>query len=349
MLLSISARQAGNFKKYINDDSIVPTGVIIFNQQEWQYNSIGNDPGFEGIVDYVNRYEIPLYILNGTVENGTPLLYDSTNNRYRNIQPIMHYPAYFFTTWFQNFETRIKSLDDIDEIDFKYVFVSLNNKPHWHRCLQMDLIVKHDLLDCGAVTWNSWFLDQGRILDQKLDYTFKYWTPELLLLDEISEGKGGWENQLPMEYHQSYVQLISESTIKAMFLTEKTVPAFILHKPFIVSGPKGFHGILTDFGFQLYDEIFDYSFDEVEDTEMRFDMIAQNIKNLKKYSPDEFKIVYKQLWPKLVHNHNLVYELAKDAKLIPEFVRNLIKNDDPTVLGQDIYHYYHNKCTKNKD
>lgn len=348
MLLSISARQSGNFKKYMTDTSIKPTGVILFNQQEWQYNSIGNDPGFEGIVDYVNKYDIPLYIVNGTVEEGTNILHDVTNPRYKNIQPIMHYPGYFLTTWFQNFESRIKSADDIDNIDYKYVYVSLNNKPHWHRCLQMDLLVKNNLLDCGAVSWNMWFLDQGRILDQKLSYEFRYWTPEILLLDELKEGKCGWENQLPEQYHESYVQLISESTINAMFLTEKTVPAFILHKPFIVSGPKNFHKMLTSFGFKLYDEIFDYSFDSEDDIEKRFDMICQNLINLKKYTPDEFKFMYKKLWPKLEHNSKLLRELATDANLIPEFVRNLIKNDDEAVLNQDIYHYYHLKCTKNK-
>mgnify|MGYP000119709125 CR=1 FL=1 len=86
-------------KKYIDDDSIVPTEVVLLNYQEWEYTSIGVDPTFEELVDYVNKHNSSLTIINGSIE-ASPLLYDNTNERYKNIKPVIYWPTYFLSTWY---------------------------------------------------------------------------------------------------------------------------------------------------------------------------------------------------------------------------------------------------------
>ncbi len=75
MLLKHSCRlPVGPFKKkYIDDDSIVPTEVVLLNYQEWEYTSIGVDPTFEELVDYVNKHNSSLTIING--QSKPPLYY----------------------------------------------------------------------------------------------------------------------------------------------------------------------------------------------------------------------------------------------------------------------------------
>lgn len=201
MLLKHSTRlPAGHFKKYIDDDSIVPTEVVLLNYQEWEYTSIGVDPTFEELVDYVNKHNSSLTIINGSVESSA-LLYDNTNERYKNIKSVIYWPTYFLSTWYYKCkrETNTSHLSEDELIkeynqEFNYLYMSLNNKPHFHRCLQFDLLAKSDLLKDGAVTWNSWFNAEGRKLETSFYYPFKYWNPELLILDDTDIYWAGEQN-----------------------------------------------------------------------------------------------------------------------------------------------------------
>lgn len=38
---------------------------------------------------------------------------------------------------------------------YKYPFISMNNRPHSHRCVFMDYMSKHELIDKGAVAWHN--------------------------------------------------------------------------------------------------------------------------------------------------------------------------------------------------
>ena len=345
MLLKISCRHPGEFKKYMDDPTIIPTGVVLINYQEWEYTSIGTNPSFEELVDYVNKHDVPLHIINGSAPD-TMLLYDDSNLRYKNIQPIIYWPTYFLTCWFEHFRNGADTSAGVNELlsseynkEFDHLYVSLNNKPHPHRCLQIDLLAKNNILDKGAVTWNSWYLDQGRMLDQYIDYNWRWWEPKIMVLDEIN-GSGGWNTQLPNEYKHAFMQLTSETSVKAPFMTEKIVPALLFNKPFLVSSIEGFHAMLQSYGFVLYDEVFDYSFDSEPDIEKRFDMLTQNIVKLKDHSKDQLAVLYQQLLPKLIHNKRNLFKIATDAQLYPEFLLNLLKVDHELLLNEDIYHYY---------
>ena len=57
-----------------------------------------------------------------------------------------------------------------------------------------------------------------------------------------------------------FFQLVSETTTNHFFLTEKTVKPLLLKQPFLVFGNVGFHKKLKDYGFKLYDEVFNYDF-----------------------------------------------------------------------------------------
>ena len=51
------------------------------------------------------------------------------------------------------------------------------------------------------------------------------------------------------------------SQIDTLFITEKTWKPIVFKKPFLVWGGKGIHTKLKELGFELYEELFDYSFD----------------------------------------------------------------------------------------
>lgn len=346
MLLKISCRQPGQFAKYIADDTIIPTAVVLLNYQEWQYTSIGDNPSFEGLIDYVNKYEIPLTIINGA-DDSSPLLHDETNERYRNVQPIICWTTYFITSWFEGFTRDLGTARYEEDLvcaefnqEFDYLYVSLNNKPHPHRCLLIDLLAKCDLLKEGAVTWNSWYNDEGRLLDQFIRYTFRYWQPEILLLDEIESGRRGWETQLPDEYKHSFVQLISESSPDVIFITEKIVPSLFFNKLFLVSGAVHYHKKLQDLGFVLYDDVFDYSFDSEPDPEVRYTMLINNLLKLQGHTKDQLSVLYQLSLPKIQHNKKNLIRIAKDISFFPDYLVDLCENNPKVIEDTDAYFLY---------
>lgn len=345
MFLVHSCRRPGEIHHLMYDENVKPDAFLLLNYQEWQYNSIGDKPSFEEIVNYCNKKNIPFYIINGSVKEID--LYNKNDQRYNVIQPIIRLPYYFLQSWYRTYKNNInfKSVVDNDisfefNSDFKHLFISLNSKPHPHRCRQIDILVQHDLLKYGAVSWNSWEGAEGRNINQNVGYEWRFWKPELLILDDPVKVNHGWSSQIPKEFNNSFIQLISESSTNALFFTEKIVPSLIFTKIFLVSGPKDYHNTLKEWGFELYDEIFDYSFDSEIDDETRFQKLTKNLINLKHLTQNEMQSIYERLIPKLIHNKNQLEKIATDVTFFPEFLLNLFEKNDSCIVNEDIYHFY---------
>ena len=70
---------------------------------------------------------------------------------------------------------------------------------------------------------------------------------------------------VPEEFLKSAVSLFCETqTVLTSHLTEKTIKNLYYKKPFLGFACKGYYKFLVDNGFELYDELFDYSFDNFE-------------------------------------------------------------------------------------
>ena len=124
----------------------------------------------------------------------------------------------------------------------------------------------------------------------------------------------GWNqnnNEEDIEENNTYfMQLVSESQISKFFLTEKTIKPLIHGHIFLVDGVSGFHTLLkTKFGFKLYDEVIDYSFDTITDTQKRREGIIKNLENLRK---QDWKKIYKKLEKKIKFNQKHLIKVAYD-------------------------------------
>jgi hypothetical protein len=115
---------------------------------------------------------------------------------------------------------------------------------------------------------------------------------------------------MPLELNSSFIQLVTESEDTETFITEKTVTPILLNKPFLVASSVGFHHNLEQLGFQLYTELFDYSFDSESDIFVRYEKIVENIKRYIKLSPAELKQQYNNVIDKITYNRNLAIKYA---------------------------------------
>ena len=213
---------------------------------------------------------------------------------------------------------------------FQYSFCSLNNRSHPHRCLMMDMLAKHELIDKGAISWRNH--EDGR----PLYYEWKHFAPRVMLLSDIpSNDPYEFPNYYlpPKECDQSFVQLVSESTYKTIFVTEKTINPILCYRPFIVAAAPNFYKVLDQLGYVRYDELFDYSFDDVLDHDLRTEMIAQNIKRVTEMTPNQQLDMFNQLKPKLIHNFNVTMNYVLNENNWHPLLREAINYYNTTKIN----------------
>lgn len=291
--------------------------IILMNEQEHNYMNFGNKETltFGMLIDWVNERNIELVIVNGWRNNGN-VMHDVTKPRYNCIKEVIAYETAFFNIAHNSFSRMINKKDfHLNSAeDIKYTFVSLNNKPHYHRCLMVDMLEKHNLIENQAISWIITTTEQ----DFSNGYQFKHWKEKKLALTDTYAEVNDSYKMMPTEYYSSFVQVVNESTMLCDFITEKTTMPLFLQKPFVVFNTKGYNFWLKELGFELYDEIFDYSFDSIDDPDSRFEAGAIEISRINNMSREQQFMLYKEVVPKLEYNKKLAAKLAME---VPEIVK----------------------------
>lgn len=192
---------------------------------------------------------------------------------------------------------------------FTTPFISMNNRPHNHRCMFMDQMARYNLIDTGSVSWHN----------DNVPYQWKWWkTPQRLkLVDDFSNNGNSY--RLPIEWKSSFMNLVSECSINRIYFSEKTWIPLLCHKVFLSQSDQYFYKKFKECGFELYDEIFDYSFDDYADADIRTSMIMENVKNI---IGKDYNAMHNLLLPKLKHNFNRAITIATNNEYIPKIAKN---------------------------
>jgi len=301
--------------------------VILFCQTEFEFYRLQR---YDDIVDITRKKGIKIYALMGLdhhyidIPDNLEIVPWTTNFCRETVEQVCHY--YHFA------DRGISSIDDVlikdlNKLEYDNHYVYLNGKCHEWRSALIDTVAKHDLLKYSAYSWHGNYCGN-------LPYTFKYYDGSKKVLDQQYDTRKdqGW---LPKEYYTSFFQLVPETTLKCHFVTEKTMVPLLVGKPFLVAGSKGFHKRLKSLGFKLYDELFDYSFDDIDNMNQRYDAICEQIKKITALSLDQCREYHKVLQDKITYNRNRVIELAYDWNSIPEIAKMVIKRYDETGVKMD--------------
>lgn len=232
----------------------------------------------------------------------TPLYHEFSTFHYPKNAKVHFWPTFFIHR--THLDLGANKLINND-LKIRKIFLSLNNKAHPHRCVLMDCLHRKNLFDEGYITWH-----------EPHEGEYRYWTPKRLTLDK--EYLTTLRSDPINEFNTTFMSLIAESTILAHFITEKTFLAMFAKKPFLIAGPPGIHRYLAELGFKLYDEVFDYRFDDIEDIEDRYDILLENIERLK---GKKLNKIYQKLLPKIRFNYGRLFEIMSDPKFVPEIVK----------------------------
>lgn len=120
-----------------------------------------------------------------------------------------------------------------------------------------------------------------------------------------------YEKYAPKEYFESFFDVVTESeATNSLYMTEKTWRPLTTGKPFLILGSKGQHELLSECGFELYDEFLDYSFDDM-DFDVRLKSIIKQTKKICNYDWNTILQLNNQIKEKRIHNQNLIFSLLK--------------------------------------
>ncbi len=203
------------------------------------------------------------------------------------------------------------------------------NNPKYERARLLDQLTKVDLVKDGIVT----FLFPKNVYDpyKENSYIWEYHNGSRLF-DEFDYKLNGKQEymatELPKSFYRGFLDIVCESEYKDdnFFLTEKTLKSLATLKPFITLASRNHNKefLVKKYGFKLYDEYFDYSWDDKPLTD-RVQGIVNNIHRLKtdiNRSKFTLQDLYQELLPKLIYNQYRVLEIYYDTNYLPELFKN---------------------------
>jgi len=136
------------------------------------------------------------------------------------------------------------------------------------------------------------------------------------------------ERRIPQQLYDSHFAINVETTMHPWFWTEKTFKCIIAKIPFLsYGGPYHSSGLRRYYGFERFEEIFDYSYEDQITSKSKcsyilIEGILENIKRLKKEPVSIFN--QPSVREKLDYNESLFYKLTTTQK-IKEHVKNIIE------------------------
>ena len=111
------------------------------------------------------------------------------------------------------------------------------------------------------------------------------------------------------ECAESLLYLVTETvaTGRRLHLTEKTFKPICLRMPFVIVGTKGSLAYLRSYGFKTFGDIWDESYDDEEDDDLRIERIASLLRSLDELPPEGKEYLFIRAQEIIEHNYNHFY------------------------------------------
>jgi hypothetical protein len=257
-----------------------------------------------------------------------PELYKPFENSIKNFK-ILYWPTYLISHTYDGLKDLYLSPRGLDgpmnvenlsiKNSFDKLYLNLNNKSRYHRCLMMDDLYSNNLFDFGINSWNQKKDECGLndiLINEDLAFTFKHWQEKYMNVDGYRIKEYGFKDEYTdmITEPNCFMSLVGESSMYIPFVTEKTYRPILLKHPFLCYGAKNQNKEITKYGFELYDEIFDYDFDSKNHISDRIRGIIDNLNNLKN---ENYYDLYKKIEPKLIYNKNHALKIRENDNFNP--------------------------------
>jgi GDP-L-fucose synthase len=115
-------------------------------------------------------------------------------------------------------------------------------------------------------------------------------------------------------YSDTLFSVVTETTFEndSLNITEKSFKPLANCHPFIIIGDQHIHEKLKEFGFELYDDLIDYSFDSIYNNLERFDAVTKEIKRIHELGDGWILFWYKQNIEKIRNNSKILLDYSNN-------------------------------------
>lgn len=291
-----------------------PKGFYVVGPEEWEPVEVfPNTWEFYTFKEYAKNHNIDFAIFIGAIKDA------KYNKRwhYNNEDNVHSFPTYFANVVINHaIDNNRKPLG---HTNLEKLFTSMNGRAHPWRCRFIDYMYNADLFNHGNISWHN--LDEF-----DYNYQFKYWSPEKLNFDnEFTRPDGICDIfKPPQEFQTSLFSFISESNTNCLFYTEKTFLPILNKRPFFIYGAPHANTYIKNLGFEIFDEIIDYTFDSVENDTRRCQLYFEQASNLAKIPLDTLK---NAVYSKVEHNFNRLLEIVENKEYIPKAFEKICKRN----------------------
>lgn len=326
------------------------SGIVVMCNVEADITVIP-DSQIEKIFSFCNDNDWPIHIIIGGHKDNPDIIKKRNLKVIPNNLEISYWPTYYLTQtlvrlnvannydYNKNLGYDLRDIETgLDVTDYRYKLICLNKAPKRHRMIVLDCLSKYNLIGDNAITF--------RELNKGTPVTLSHWKPKQIFLDQTDSKELFNQEIIPKEYKHSFMQIVTESHEDIFFLTEKTVVPLLFNKPFLVASCKNFHKKLQDFGFQLYDEIFDYSFDDIDNLYVRIEEMVKNVCRYRSKGVAELQQMHLSIKDKLIYNKKLAIKYATDISGFPKIWNDLATEEykdmpisDPFDLNKQIKNF----------
>ena len=250
-----------------------------------------------------------------------------------------------------------------DETERTRNFLSFNRMARPHRFALYSEVLRNNLLDNsffsfhGVMPWNKYTSENVPVeptcyseivnhifnnYKEKNDWLDKCISEELIVKrtidynEENIPGLFAYANETQGLYDNSYFSLISETLFvePGRFITEKTYKSLFAGHPFIFIGQSGILRLLKEHGYKTFPEMFDESYDDIEDHSERFNAVINEVIKFCNKSDEEKQEIYKTVLPSIEHNQKLFFsDTRKHAwqKQVQSMLAKIGKTDEENL------------------
>ena len=260
-------------------------------------------------------------------------------------------------------EEQIHNNIDISKRDCIHLFLNFNriHKPHRmyfiNRLEQLNLI-DHNLVSCADRIDGETYSQHFCWIENDLREYGKLYDPhglidiqeQRILADRVHrklplsldihdfQSNGCFESDTFMSslpfYQNSFMSVITESNAvgPGCYISEAVFRPIVFMHPFLVIAHSGTLQVLREWGFDVFDDIFDNRYDTEVDMFKRIEMVLEEILRINKYSKRELEKITRHISVRLMNNKNHYFS-KKFKQTTKNYLNNMIDwiNEDPNT------------------
>ena len=261
---------------------------------------------------------------------------------------IVFWPTYYFGEAVHDYYTRTnEGITDAYRLAAppRKLFTLFQNRgTRPHRVSLMHSVHQDNFDDYGVIRYcnsqQGWEMFMHEIGQEEIKHPgehkihtslFKKMTPKMHKYFSAGKWWPPGECYFDTSYLDGLIDLVSTTTCSHVMYCEKTVRPLFTGKPFLLFGAPDCNKHLKDFGFEIYDEIFDYAEDNYFSDEVYgmpwhlmkvrrrswyYDKMLKPLFDMDK-SPEAVKDLYDRTREKAKHNQEVLTKIIFDDEILP--------------------------------